>query len=101
MGENTKSPAFLEFLKILDPTIDSSFPLCAKIEKTLFGCYVTDDDSDESDLSGFLSSKGSNDESSSNNHDDPQEAPSRFTWRNSVSLLLYPRYKSLVLHNNY
>ena len=55
MGENIMSPEFLEFLKCLDPTAEPDLSLCAKLEKTLFGCYVTDAESDESELSGFLS----------------------------------------------
>ena len=81
------SPEFLEFLKCLDPTADSDLSLCAKLEKTLFGCYVTDSESDESELSGFLSNKDSDEPSPSVHADsNSRSTPSRFTWRNSVSL---------------
>ena len=86
-------PEFREFLTCLDTTLDPTWTLCAKLEETLFGCHVSDsdDNTDSSELSGFLSSKSESDSEpfpAEDNDSGPSpsshETPSKFTWRNVV-----------------
>ena len=91
MAGNNPSPDFLDLLDCLDPVVDESLSLCARLELTFFGSYVSnrEDAAPDGELSGFLSSSGTGSSGASGANDTADTStafqPSHFTWRNTVS----------------